>query len=129
MSESLPILFACAGCSNAGRLSYDIARALDAGGDAEMSCLAGVAARKQHFHNLKKLTGRRVWVIDGCPIECARGVLEQADERVDVHIRLHQLGVRKYDPPDESRFAALVAAARAAVGELTAAAPPTPAHV
>lgn len=114
MAEPLPILFACAGCSNAGRLSYDVARALDDSGDAEMSCLAGVAARKPHF--LKKLAGRPVWVIDGCPIECGRGVFEQVGGRVDVHVRLHQLGVRKNDPPDESRFSALVAAARAAGG-------------
>ena len=48
MPDPRPILFARAGCSNAGRLAYDVSRALDAGGDAERSCLAGVAARKQH---------------------------------------------------------------------------------
>jgi uncharacterized metal-binding protein len=110
MSDPRPLLFAGAGHSNAGRLSYDVARAPEAGGVAEMSCLAGVAARKAHF--LKKLAGRPVWVIDGCPIECGHGVFEQAGEPVDVHVRLRQLGVRKNDPPDEGRIPALVAAAR-----------------
>ena len=96
MSEPLPVVFACAGCSNAGRLSYDLARALDERGAAEMSCLAGVAARKPNF--LKQLRGRDVWVIDGCPIECARGVFDQAGHGVAVHVRLHRLGVRKHDP-------------------------------
>ena len=56
MSEPLPLVYACAGCSNAGKLTYDLARALEERGTAEMSCLAGVAARKPNF--LKQLRGR-----------------------------------------------------------------------
>lgn len=115
MSEPRPIVFACAGCSNAGRLPYDVARVLDAGGTWRCPAWRGVAAGKPSF--LKKLADRPVWVIDGCPIECAAGVFEQVGRPVDLHIRMHQLGVRKNDPPDESRFPALVAAALAATSD------------
>ena len=89
----LPLVYACAGCSAAGRLAYDIALELQRRGVAEMSCLAGVGAAKPHF--LKQLNNREVWVIDGCPIECAVGIFAQQRRNVDVYIQLHDLGVRK----------------------------------
>ena len=97
MSQSLPLLFACSGCSHAGRLAYDVAQELDLRGIAEMSCLAGVGALKPNF--LKQLRNRETWVIDGCPIHCAQGVLQQVQQPADVHIKLHDLGVRKSGQP------------------------------
>jgi len=97
MPPKLPIVFACSGCSKAGKLAYDLAQELDRRGIAEMSCLAGVGARKLHF--LRQLRGRATWVIDGCPIQCALGVFHQAQQNVDAHIRLHDLGVRKGSRP------------------------------
>lgn len=91
-----PIVFACSGCSNAGQLANQVALELDRRGIAEMSCLAGVGAAKRSF--LQQLAGREVWVIDGCPIACSLGVFGQVDEHVDVHIRLHPLGIRKNMP-------------------------------
>jgi uncharacterized metal-binding protein len=93
-----PVVFACAGCSFAGRLAYDLAQELDRRGIAEMSCLAGLACEKKPF--LKKMQGREVWIVDGCPIECALGVLDRIGRSV-VHIRLHDLGFRKTAPPPE----------------------------
>lgn len=94
-----PLVFACSGCSFAGQLADTVARELDHQQIAEMSCLAGVGARHASF--LRKLPGRRVWIIDGCPIECARGVFEQAGQASHVtrHIRLHDLGLKKNVPP------------------------------
>lgn len=89
----LPLVYACAGCSLAGRLAFDLANELDRRGIAEMSCLAGVGAKKPSF--LKQLRGREVWIIDGCPIECALGVFDEAARSADVHIRLHECGVKK----------------------------------
>jgi len=92
-SDNKPILFACSGCSNAGQLANDVAHELDRRGVAEMSCLAGIGAAKPLF--LKKLQQRKVWIIDGCPIHCSLGVFDQVHEHIDVHVRLHDLGVRK----------------------------------
>jgi uncharacterized metal-binding protein len=93
MRTQLPIVFACSGCSDAGQLANQLALELDRRGIAEMSCLAGVGAAKQHF--LRRLNDREVWIIDGCPIQCSLGVFHQVHEHVEVHIRLDELGVRK----------------------------------
>ena len=103
MSKSIPILFACSGCSNAGQLANDLAKELDRRGVAEMSCLAGVGAGKEIF--LKRLRDREVWVIDGCPINCSLGVFDQVRENVDVHIRLSDFQVKKNaDRPSGAEF-------------------------
>lgn len=106
MSKQLPIVFACSGCSNAGELADHLAVELDRRGIAEMSCLAGVGAARPYF--LKKLAHREVWIIDVCPIECSLGVFAQLGEHASVHIRLHDLGVRKTAPlptgPDSSNL-------------------------
>src|SRR5690349_7987288 len=76
--SATPLVFSCSGCSLAGKLADERARDLDRRGDAEMSCLAGIGARRPSF--LAELKNREVWVIDGCALECARGVFEQAGQ-------------------------------------------------
>ena len=95
-SRRKPVVLACAGCSHAGRLAYDVALELDRLEVAEMSCLAGVAAEKAVF--LAKLRNRAVWIVDGCPVECCQGVLDRLRQRADLHIRLHELGIHKKYP-------------------------------
>jgi uncharacterized metal-binding protein len=58
-----------------------------------MSCLAGVAAELPVF--LRVMQGREVWVIDGCPLECAKGVFEKLNRPLDRHIRLRENGIAK----------------------------------
>ncbi|MFW6038884.1 MAG: putative zinc-binding protein [bacterium] len=117
MAERKPLVFACAGCSFAGKLAYDLAREIDRRGDAEMSCLAGVGAKHPSF--LRKLKGREAWIIDGCPIECAGGVFKQVERDAQRHIKLHELGFKKNFEPeggvDISRLAEHVAHAQTEV--------------
>jgi uncharacterized metal-binding protein len=91
--EQKPVLFACAGCSAAGRLAYDLALELDRRQMAEMSCLAGLAAELKPFTRL--VEGRPVWVVDGCPIQCARAIFEGLGRPINYHIRLDNYDVRK----------------------------------
>ena len=108
--KKIPILFACSGCSNAGQLANDVALELDRRGVAEMSCLAGVGAAKPSF--LRKLSDREVWIIDGCPIQCSLGVFGQVREHVNVHIRLHDLGIKENaDAPSGQAFDELIESA------------------
>ncbi|TWU62216.1 putative zinc-binding protein [Crateriforma conspicua] len=107
VDRQLPVVFACSGCSNAGQLANQVALELDRRGIAEMSCLAGVGAAKPVF--LKKLKDRPVWIVDGCPIHCSLGVLGQVAEHADVHIRLHDLGIKKNaDMPEHDEFDRLI---------------------
>ena len=98
-TSAKPLVFACSGCSFAGKLADDLARHLDRQCEAEMSCLCGIGARRPSF--LAKLRNREVWVIDGCAIECARGVFELAGhaQAVTNHIRLHELEILKHHLP------------------------------
>ena len=93
VEERKPVVFACAGCSAAGRLAYDLALELDRRQAAEMSCLAGLAAELKPFTRLVEC--RPVWVVDGCPIQCARAILEHQGLPINYHIRLENYGVRK----------------------------------
>jgi uncharacterized metal-binding protein len=93
MSPSPPLVFACAGCSPAGKAAYDVAQELTARGAAEMSCLAGVAAELPYFQ--KQLADRDIWVIDGCPLQCALHVFRKQRREVAEHFRLNEHGVKK----------------------------------
>ena len=97
MTSSLPLVYACAGCSLAGRVAYDIAQELTHRKVAQMSCLAGIAADLPVF--TKQLHDREVWVIDGCPLECAKGIFDKEHRPVDRHIRLREYGVPKNESP------------------------------
>jgi uncharacterized metal-binding protein len=91
--KDTPVIFACAGCSAAGRLAYDLAIELDQRQAAEMSCLAGVAAELAPFKRI--VAGRPAWVVDGCPIQCARAIFDRLGYPIHYHIRLETHGVRK----------------------------------
>lgn len=90
--KKLPLIYACAGCSQAGCRAYLVAREIQRRGLARMSCLAGVAARRPNF--MKELENRALWVVDGCPIECARGAIESLAS-IERHLKLHELGIPK----------------------------------
>lgn len=109
LKTACPVVFACSGCSNAGQLVNRVALELDRRGIAEMSCLAGVGAAKPFF--LKKLNEREVWIIDGCPIHCSLGVFDQVNQFADVHIRLHDIGIKKNSQqPNGEAFEILMSA-------------------
>jgi len=114
---ALPVVFACAGCSPVAKLSWEVAKELDRRGVAEMSCLAGVGARRPSF--LKQIRDRPVWVVDGCPIVCGLGILQLVEKPIDWHIRLDTFGFRKHEDHASVEVAALVdriLAAAAGVG-------------
>lgn len=104
--KPLPVVFACAGCSPVAKLSWEVAKELDRRGVAEMSCLAGVGARRPSF--LKQIRERPVWVVDGCPISCGQGILQLVEKPIDWHIRLDSLGYRKSEEHASVDVAALV---------------------
>lgn len=95
----LPIVLACAGCSPVAKLSWELAKEMDRRGMVEMSCLAGFGAQKPAF--LRKLLGREVWVIDGCPVHCGQGIFDLIAASFHKHIRLAELGFKKFAQSDE----------------------------
>lgn len=87
------LIFSCSGCSDAGNAAYQVALSLYDEGVVEMSCLAGVAAKKPSF--LRKLKGKKVIVVDGCPVECAKGIFKNQNIPIHQHIQLRDYGMKK----------------------------------
>lgn len=100
-----PLIYSCSGCSSAAQMANYIAVSADRSGDAEMSCIVGVGG------NVKKLvktakSGRKIVVIDGCPLACAKACLTNQGIEPTVHKELSQLGVKKIQHGDFDRHQA-----------------------
>ena len=94
-----PLLYSCSGCSSAAQMANYLALQLDRKAVAEMSCIVGVGG------NVKKLvrtalSGRKLIVIDGCPLACAKACLRNYDLQPDLHFELTSLGVVKKNHVD-----------------------------
>ncbi len=100
-----PLVYSCSGCSNAAQMANYLAIRLDRLGIAEMSCIAGVGG------NVKKLvqtalSGRRIIVIDGCPLACSGACLSNHSILPDESFDLGRFGVKKRDHEDFDQSAA-----------------------
>ncbi len=71
------IVYACSGCADVGEIADQIGRKLRRDGFAtpKASCLVGVGAGLQSFVDAAKAADT-VIAIDGCPIGCAKKILE-----------------------------------------------------
>ncbi|ABA50204.1 putative zinc-binding protein [Burkholderia pseudomallei] len=113
-TKTLPIVYSCSGCSNVAQLANHVAVRLDRGGDAEMSCIAGVGGDVPSLLKIAH-SGRPILAIDGCPLVCAKKSLERHGIAPDAHLQLGEHGVRKrfhedFAPGDASRILAIAKA-------------------
>ena len=95
----LPIVYSCSGCSSAAQTANYIALRLDRGGDAEMSCIAGVGGDVPALVALAR-SGRPIVVIDGCPLRCARNCLRRHDIEPALPVVLSNYGVKRLPHAD-----------------------------
>ena len=98
-SSIKPLVYSCSGCSSAAQMANYLAIQLDRLNLAEMSCIAGVGG------NVKKLvrtalSGRKIIVIDGCPLACSKACLANHSIKPDLDIELTRLGVQKKQHED-----------------------------
>ncbi|HEX7046797.1 MAG TPA: putative zinc-binding protein [Gammaproteobacteria bacterium] len=97
-SDDLPLVYSCSGCSSAAQLANTLAVRLDRAKVAEMSCIAGVGGGVKSLVNKAKraaASNRKIVVLDGCHLQCARHCLDNQGVTPDVHLRLNELGIRK----------------------------------
>ena len=99
---SLPLVYACSGCSSAAQLANHFALRLTRAGHAEMSCIAGVGGQVPTLLRLAR-SGRRILALDGCPLRCVQGCLKQAGVQADLGIELSDHGVIKRKHADFDR--------------------------
>lgn len=97
-TEQKTIIYSCSGCSDAGELADRVARQLSKEGVGEMSCLAGIGGRVKPLM-MKAQKARKIVVVDGCPLNCARHTLLGAGFKGFQHIALQELGHRKGNCP------------------------------
>lgn len=102
--KSLPLVYACSGCSSAAQLANHVALRLDHQGAAEMSCIAGVGGDVPALLKVAR-SGRSILVIDGCPLVCAKQSLDRHGIAPDKHLQLAEYGVKKrlhedFDPAE-----------------------------
>lgn len=98
----LPLVYSCSGCSNVAQLANTLAVRLDRAGLAEMSCIAGVGGRVASLVS-KANSGRPILAIEGCPLQCVRGCLEQHGVKASQHVVLSKYGLKKRYGEDFSR--------------------------
>ncbi len=95
-SGTAPILVAaCSGRSNVGQIANQVMVEVDKAGAAKSFCISGVGAGLSGFVESAK-TGR-VIMIDGCPMQCGKKVLEKYQVEPFRYFVVTELGIKKED--------------------------------
>lgn len=101
MKKNEIIVYSYSGCSNVAQLANGIAVKLHRNAKARMSCIVGVGGDVKPLVQAVKNAGK-IFVMDGCPLECAAKCLERHQIKPDVHIILTDYGLTKNPNEDVS---------------------------
>jgi len=96
------MILACSGASNVGQLSNQAAVELAREGFGKMFCLAGIGAHLSGFVQSAKDVPAMV-AIDGCPVACAKKILEHAEIPLRAYVAVTDLGIEKNKDTDLTR--------------------------
>ncbi|SOZ37669.1 putative zinc-binding protein [Cupriavidus neocaledonicus] len=96
-TRTLPLVYACSGCSSVAQLTNACAVRLDRSGRAEMSCISGVGGGVPALTRVARVarSGRPILALDGCPLVCVQACLANAGVVPDQHLVLNRLGAVK----------------------------------
>jgi uncharacterized metal-binding protein len=87
-------IFPCVGASNVGQLSNKVAIELEKQSLGNLMCTVGIGARALGLMKSAEASDRII-AIDGCPVNCASKTLELAGFKVDHHVVISELGIKK----------------------------------
>ena len=88
-------IVSCSGASNTGKFADEVARMLSASEDANMICLAKVAIGDQALIEKVKGQKNKIFVLDGCPLNCAEKILGKEGINDIIHINTTDFGIVK----------------------------------
>jgi len=91
------IVLACSGGSDLGELSDRVARKLKNDGIYNMKCLAMVASENKEL--IETIKSSETLVIDGCPVDCGKKIMEEAWLTNYQYVRLTDFGLIKGQTP------------------------------
>jgi len=94
MLNNNAILLTCSGASNVGQLSNQAVVELTQEGFGKFFCLAGIGAHLDKFVQSAK-NNPEVVVIDGCPVGCAKRVVEHAEIPINKYLVVTKFGIEK----------------------------------
>jgi uncharacterized metal-binding protein len=93
------IIYSCSGIgSNVGQLANAAACQLSREGYGGGSCLAGVGGGIGKLVDMGKNADERV-VIDGCPVACAKKIMDDNGLSIDRYVLITDLGIAKTPGP------------------------------
>jgi uncharacterized metal-binding protein len=88
------LVLACSGASNVGQLTNDVAKRLDAENSAKFYCLAGPGGDIEPMVTAVKDAGGLL-VLDGCPVACAKLIMDRAGVTDYEYVVVTDLGIEK----------------------------------
>lgn len=91
------IVLACSGASDLGYATDQVARKLSRSKDRKMNCLAVVASCTAG--KIEEFRKCDILVIDGCPEDCGKKIMEKAGLNNYLYLRLTDLGYEKGKTP------------------------------
>lgn len=93
-AENLNIILPCDGASNVGQVAHQVALELTNSDIGRMCCITAVGAEsKLHLDIMRR--AKKIIVINGCPNQCAKRILDKLSLHIDQNIVVSELGVAK----------------------------------
>jgi uncharacterized metal-binding protein len=97
--EKTRIIYACSAIgSNVGQLANAAACQLAREGYGDGSCLAGVGGGIEKLVGIGKAADERI-VIDGCPVACAKKIIDDKGLDINRYVIITELGITKTPGP------------------------------
>lgn len=93
-NEKNRLIFPCSGQANTGQISNAAAIQLDEEGYGSFVCTALLASGSESLADRARQV-HEVVAIDGCGMDCAKKILEQAGVPVHQHLVITDLGIEK----------------------------------
>ena len=88
------LLYACSGGANVAEMADRAARELMFAGQGSMFCLAGLGAGIGNMVAQAKQADVNL-VLEGCPLDCAKKIFDNAGVTNYTHVRVTDLGIEK----------------------------------
>ncbi len=92
------LIYSCSGAANTGEIADQVSRKLAKEGYGNMTCLASLGAHISGFVESAKGAEENI-TIDGCPVACAKKILEHIGVSPSKPYILTEMGVKKGETP------------------------------
>ena len=89
------MVMSCSGASNTGEYADKIARKFDEQKNAGMVCLPKISIGDPALIEKVKKAGGKLAVLDGCPLHCAKKILNNAGITDFLHLTITDFGIKK----------------------------------